>query len=77
MSLDKTNMRLAIKINGKVYSDIGIRGNSTLSEKVYISGEYRPRFLEDFIKLYGKKNIKIISYGKLKERRDEIDKLLL
>ena len=76
MSLDYTNMRLTIRVNGRIYYDIGLRRNSNLSEKVYISGGYRPRYLEDFIKFYGKEDIEIVSYGKLKSEKEYIDRLL-
>jgi hypothetical protein len=69
-------MRLTIRVKGKFYYDIGLRGSSTLSKKHRVFGEMQPRYLEDFIEKYGKKNIKIISYGDLNNRKDDIKRIM-
>jgi len=47
-----------------------------LSNTTFTFGEHHPRFLEDFIKKYGKNKIKILSYGCLSDEKEYIDNLL-
>jgi hypothetical protein len=68
-------MRLIIKADKQYFYDIGLRNKSKLSKFTSSFGEYHPRYLEDFIERYGKHNIKIVSFGKLKEEKDTILKL--
>lgn len=68
-------MRLKIFVipEGKYYYDIGLReGNNILSKEI----DGHPRFLEDFLEKYGKENILIIDYGKLRHKKDYIDSLI-
>ena len=61
-----TCLRLMIKVNDKFYYDIGLRrDNKNLSRTFTTMGEEHPRFLEDFIRVYGSKKIQIIDYGKI------------
>ena len=71
-------MRMTIKIESKYYYDIGLRGNDYYTSKFTRTfGEDHPKYLEDFIEFYGKKKIRIISYGSLKENKKMIDKMLI
>lgn len=77
--IDMSNkyMRLMIEAKGQYFYDIGLRkDHKKLNRYIRRFGELQPRFLEDFIKMYGKGNIKIISYGKLDNEREYIDSLL-
>jgi len=69
-------MRLHIRVNDIDYYDIGLRGGCTTDEYTMRFGELQPKYLEDFIKRYGQKRIRIITYGSLINKRDEIDKML-
>ena len=70
-------MRMTLRVNGKYYYDIGLRGKHNHTSIITRSfGEDHPKFLEDFIKLCGKKQITIISYGDLVNQRHMIKKLL-
>lgn len=74
-------MRLVLSIKkGRdlYYSyDVGLRRNDNHSSKtIERHGEIQPRYLEDFIDKYGKNNIKIVSYGKLYDETDYINKLI-
>ena len=70
--------RLQLRVNETTcYYDIGLRkGNETLSKTSHQFGSDCPRFLEDFIKAFGKKNIEIKDYGKLIYDKEYIDNLL-
>ena len=69
--------RLHILVKGKHFYDIGLRkGNNILSKRVYRYGLLYPRYLEDFIEIYGKNKIKIIGYGKLEYEKEYINELL-
>lgn len=75
-------MRLVIRVKeGRdfYYSyDVGLRRTDNHSSKtIERHGEKQPRYFEDFIERYGKDNIQIISYGKLNNETDYINKLLL
>ena len=71
-------MRITIRVNNKYYYDVGLRGNFNSTPRLTRSfGEVHPKFLEDFIYYNGKKKIKIISYGSLKEKKEMIDKMLI
>ena len=71
-------MRMTIKVGSKYYYDIGLRGNDTYSSKITRTfGEDHPKYLEDFIEFCGKKKIRIISYGSLREKKELIDKMLI
>ena len=78
--MENSNLRLKIRVNenGRIryYYDIGLRGNSKLSKRVYDRGVYRPRYLEDFIEAYGAENVQILSFGKYWKIRDKILALL-
>jgi len=64
-------------VNNKFFYDVGLRRNDTNSPKTKIMfQEECPRFLEDYIEKYGKKNINIIDYGKLIEEKKHIKELL-
>lgn len=70
-------MRMMIRIEGRYYYDIGLRGPNERNQKFSRRfGELQPKYLEDFIELYGTNKIEIISYGKLREKKQEIDELL-
>ena len=67
-------MRLKIFVvpEGKFYYDIGLREGCNILSKT-IDGH--PRFLEDFIEEYGKENVIVLDYGKLKHKKPYIDSL--
>ena len=67
-------LRLKIFVipEGKFYYDIGLREGDAILSK-FIDGH--PRFLEDFIDVYGKENVVVIDYGKLKHKKAYIDSL--
>jgi hypothetical protein len=70
-------MRLIIKVGKNYYYDIGLRSKHDKTGKITRSfGEDHPKFLQDFIEFYKKDRIQIISYGSLKEKEDEINKLI-
>lgn len=59
-------LRMQLLVKGKHYYDVGLRGrmgNDKLSKTNWRFGEECPRFLEDFIEKYGKKNVEILSFG--------------
>ena len=69
--------RLCLMVNDKFYYDIGLRkGDRLLSKFVYRFSEKQPRFLEDFIEVFGKANVNIIGYGSLVKEKDYIDILI-
>ena len=76
MVIENSNLRLKIKVNeyGKIryYYDIGLRGKSKLSKWVDDCGRKRPRYLEDFIEIYGADNVQILSWGKCWRMKDKI-----
>ena len=66
-----------IRVNGNFYYDVGLRrGNDILSKYHIMFSERQPRYLEDFIEINGKNNVKIISYGSLLNESDYIDGIL-
>ena len=68
---------MTIRVGKTFYYDIGLRDGDTILPKIVRTfNEDHPRFLEDFIEFYGKGKIRIISYGDLKDRQEEIDNLL-
>ncbi len=74
--IDPIRFRLHIVVEGIHYYDIGIRGVQQSSRQCERFGELQPKFLEDFIHYYGKKKIRILSYGKLANDFDKINDLL-
>ena len=76
MVMESSNLRLKIKVveNGQVryYYDVGLRGCSNLSKWVDDCGRRRPRYLEDFIEVYGINNVQILSWGKYWRRKEQI-----
>lgn len=81
----KSNMRLTIKIKqGSNYSfeyDVGTRFVDDPFN--LLKGRWneafmppRPRFLEDYIAIYGKKNISIHEYGKFEKHKEMIEEML-
>ncbi len=63
-------------VKNKFYYDIGLRkGDKKLSKMSHQLGHDCPRYLEDFIDVYGANNIKILTYGKLWEEKDYINNL--
>lgn len=69
--------RLFIMVKGISYYDIGLRkGNNILSKTSHQMGGDCPRYLEDFIEMYDKRNIEIKGYGKLIDDKEYIDNLL-
>jgi len=74
----RMEIRLVLKVEGKYYYDIGLRGSDNRTSRfVKRYGYDEPKYLEDFIHLFGKNKIRIVSYGKLKNRMDEINKMLI
>ena len=73
-----TYLRIELCVGDKFYYDIGLRkhGNQMLPKTFTTMGEKHPRFLEDFIEKYGRKNVKIVDYGKLHYEKEYIDKIL-
>lgn len=70
-------LRLFIMVNDKFYYDIGLRkDNYTLSKTTERFGELSPRYLEDFIEKFDRKNVHILDYGCLDTEKEYIDKLL-
>jgi len=69
-------MRLHLRIENNDYYDIGLRGIATTTKWTRRFGEDQPQYLEDFIKVFGKEKIKIISYGSLEGDKEKILKLL-
>ena len=70
-------MRMFILVRGKFYYDIGLRREDTLLSKEHFQfGEKCPRFLEDFIDVYGNEVVKVLDYGSLSEDKEYIDELL-
>lgn len=82
MKEERMEIRLIIKAGDHFYYDIGVRciedPHNVLSKinnhKQF--GEHHPRYLEDFIEFYGKKNVEVMSYGKLKDNADMIQEIL-
>lgn len=76
MVMENSNLRLKIKVNEygrtRYYYDIGLRGDSKLSKWVDDCGRRRPRYLEDFIEVYGAENVQILSWGKYRRMKDKI-----
>jgi len=73
----ETYLRLHIIVKDKHYYDVGLRkGNLLLSKYILQGSEKIPRFLEDFIDVYGTKEIIVIDYGKLIDDKKYIDELL-
>ena len=69
--------RLCIVVKGTYYYDIGLRkGNRILSKTSHQFGSDCPRYLEDFIEKYGKKDVVIKGYGTLLSEKEYIDSLL-
>ena len=72
-------MRLWIYIKSakENYYDVGLRKyNNKLSKENWRWGKKTPRFFEDFVEYYGKKDIEIRDYGRLIDNREYIDKML-
>ena len=72
-------MRLWIYIRSvkENYYDVGLRKyNQNLSKECWRWGKKAPRFLEDFIEYYHKKDIEVRDYGDLIDDKEYIDKIL-
>ena len=70
-------LRIELMIKNKFYYDIGLRKEDRILSKTQVQmGHKCPRYLEDFIKRYGKSEIVIIDYGCLIGEKKYIDNLL-
>jgi len=70
-------MRLEIVAKGRFYYDIGLRKrNNNLSKYVRRFDGRSPRYLEDFIEVYGKSNVRVLDYGTLIHEKEYIINLL-
>lgn len=63
-------MRITIFVKPieEFYYDVGLRhrdGNDNLKNTMYRWGKPAPRFLEDFIEMYGAENIDIVEEGSM------------
>ena len=78
---------LYVKPIEEFYYDVGLRGNqdatvnhelgnSGLSKTVYRWGKPVPRFLEDFVEVYGANNIRIKEYGTMSQYKSYINKVM-
>ncbi len=75
--MENIQTRLHIIAKGKHYYDIGLRkGNNILSNTTYQFGDKCPRYLEDFVRAFGKSKIKILGYGILLNEKEYIQSLL-
>lgn len=71
-------MRMTIRVENKFFYDIGLRSKYDNTSKITRTfNEDHPKYLQDFIEFYGKENVHIISYGDLKNKREEIKEMFI